>query len=81
MCKLSLKKADIKFILKLDLDGFYDILNEKKVTACGYGAMATTMVACKELGATKGELLKYATSGDISGEKSSVVGYGSIIFT
>jgi AmmeMemoRadiSam system protein B len=56
-------------------------LNTKKITACGYGAIATTMIACKELGATKGELLKYATSGDISGDKSSVVGYGSIIFT
>ena len=74
-------KALIEPILKLDLDGFYEILNEKKVTACGYGAMATTMVACKELGATKGELLKYATSGDVTGDKSSVVGYGSIIFT
>jgi len=74
-------KALIEPILKLDLDRFYEILNEKKISACGYGAMATTMVACKELGATNGELLKYATSGDISGDKSSVVGYGSIIFT
>jgi AmmeMemoRadiSam system protein B len=74
-------KALIEPILNLDLDRFYEILDEKKVTACGYGAMATTMIACKELGATKGELLKYATSGDVSGDKSSVVGYGSIIFT
>jgi AmmeMemoRadiSam system protein B len=74
-------KALIEPILNLDLDSFYKILNEKKITACGYGAIATTMVACKELGATKGELLKYATSGDITGDKSSVVGYGSIIFT
>ncbi len=74
-------KALIDPILDLDLDRFYKILTEKKITACGYGAIATTMAACKELGATKGELLKYATSGDITGEKSSVVGYGSIIFT
>ncbi len=74
-------KALIEPILNLDLDSFYKILNEKKITACGYGAIATTMAACIELGATKGELLKYATSGDISGDKSSVVGYGSIIFT
>ncbi len=74
-------KALIEPILNLDLDRFYEVLEEKKVTACGYGAMATTMVACKELGATKGELLKYATSGDVSGDKSSVVGYGSLIFT
>ena len=74
-------KALIEPILDMDLETFYKVLNTKKITACGYGAIATTMIACKELGATKGELLKYATSGDISGDKSSVVGYGSIIFT
>ncbi|QUC64220.1 MEMO1 family protein [Nitrosopumilus sp. K4] len=73
--------ALIEPILELDVDRFYEILQERNVSACGYGAIASTMVACKELGATKGELLKYATSGDITGDKSSVVGYGSIIFT
>ncbi len=67
-------------ILKLDIDEFYKILYERKVTACGFGAIASIMTACKELGATQGKLLKYATSGDISGDKSSVVGYASIIF-
>ena len=73
-------EALIEPILRLDLDGFYDVLKRKNVSACGYGAMATTMVACKELGATEGRLLRYATSGDIAGEKSSVVGYASICF-
>ena len=72
--------ALIEPILKLDIDEFYGVLHEKHVTACGYGAIASTMIACKELGATEGKLLKYATSGDISGDKSSVVGYASIIF-
>ena len=67
-------------ILKLDVDEFYKVLYERNVTACGFGAIASTMTACKELGATEGKLLKYATSGDISGDKSSVVGYASIIF-
>ena len=67
-------------ILKLDVDEFYKILYERKVTACGFGAIASTMIACKELGATEGKLLKYATSGDVSGDKSAVVGYASIIF-
>lgn len=71
----------IEHVLNLDVNKFYKTLKENQVTACGYGAIATTMIACKELGATKGELLKYATSGDIAGDKSSVVGYGSIIFT
>ena len=67
-------------ILKLDVDEFYRVLHEKHITACGYGAIASTMIACKELGAIEGKLLKYATSGDISGDKGSGVGYASIIF-
>jgi AmmeMemoRadiSam system protein B len=73
--------ALIEPILDLDVEEFYKILQNRRVSACGYGAIATTMIACKKLGATKGQLLKYATSGDITGDKSSVVGYASIVFT
>ena len=73
--------ALIEPILEMNVDKFYDVLEKRKITACGYGAIASTIIACKELGAKKGELLKYATSGDITGDKSSVVGYGSIVFT
>jgi AmmeMemoRadiSam system protein B len=72
--------ALIEPILEMDVDRFYEVLEKRKVTACGYGAIASTIIACKELGATKGELLKYATSGDVTGDMSSVVGYGSIVF-
>ena len=75
--------ALIKPILDLDIDEFYNVLKEKEITACGYGAIAATMAACKELGSTSGTLLKYATSGDVTGdnEADSVVGYGSIVFS
>lgn len=74
-------KSLIDTIVNLDVDKFYNILQEKQISACGYGAIASTMIACKELGATKGTLIKYATSGDIAGDKSSVVGYASIVFS
>ena len=73
-------RALIKPILQLDIDEFYNVLESLEVTACGYGAIATTMTAVKELGAKKGILLRYATSGDVTGQTSSVVGYGSIVF-
>ena len=73
-------KALIEPILDMDVERFYHVLKEKRVTACGFGAIASTIIACKNLGATKGELLSYATSGDISGDKDSVVGYGAIKF-
>ena len=72
--------ALIETILSLDIERFYTVLQEKQITACGHGAIASTMQACKQLGATKGELIKYATSGDIAGDESSVVGYASIVF-
>ena len=67
-------------ILKMDVNGFNETLHAKKISACGYGAIAATMIACKNLGSKKGELLAYATSGDVVGNKDSVVGYGSIKF-
>jgi hypothetical protein len=47
--------------------------------ACGYGAIAATLWATKELGATQAKVLKHATSGDVSGDYSSVVGYGAAV--
>ena len=71
----------IKAIVALDVIKFYAIIERLDVSACGYGAIATMMVAAKNLGATRGELLKYATSGDVTGDTSAVVGYSSIVFT
>lgn len=76
----SQDKALIQPILEMDVEKFYQVLYQRRVTACGYGAIASTMVACKKLGAKQGRLLQYATSGDVTGEKSSVVGYASIVF-
>jgi len=73
-------KALIEPIIEMDVERFYHVLKEKRVSACGFGAIASTIIACKNLGATKGELLSYATSGDVSGNAESVVGYGAIKF-
>lgn len=70
----------IDAISSLEVTSFYETLERLDISACGYGAIASAMIAVKELGATRGELLKYATSGDITGDTSSVVGYASIIF-
>jgi AmmeMemoRadiSam system protein B len=70
----------IKAILALDVNRFYAVLERLDVSACGYGAIATMIVAARNLGATRGELLKYATSGDVTGDTSAVVGYSSIVF-
>jgi hypothetical protein len=69
----------IKEIKKLDEKRFFGKIAEKGASVCGFGAIATAIIAAKELGAKNCELLKYATSGDVTGETDSVVGYSSII--
>jgi len=70
----------IDMVLSLDVPKFYRILERLNISACGYGAIAAVMAAVKELGAADGRLLKYGTSGDVTGDYSSVVGYSSIVF-
>ena len=72
--------ALIEQILKMDIEGFYSTLESLSVTACGFGAMATIMETARALGLQKAELLKYASSGDTSGDNLQVVGYGALRF-
>ena len=70
----------IKSILKMKEEMFIESVREKKISICGFGTIATMMSAAKEMGAKKAELIKYATSADVTKEDFSVVGYASIIF-
>ncbi|MEM7821858.1 MAG: MEMO1 family protein [Candidatus Aenigmatarchaeota archaeon] len=76
------KKIDLELIeeiKKLNEKRFFEKIVEKNASVCGFGGIASAIVAAKELGAKKADLLKYATSGDVTGEFNSVVGYASII--
>lgn len=70
----------IKAILDMNVDDLYNRLYARDISACGYGPIAATITAARELGASKAELLKYATSGEVTGDESGVVGYASLIF-
>jgi AmmeMemoRadiSam system protein B len=72
--------ALLERVVNMDLDGFYSTLEQLRVTACGFGAIATVMLAARALGLSHAELLKYANSGDTSGDNLQVVGYGSVRF-
>jgi hypothetical protein len=74
------KKDDlaIEAILALDEDKPMRTIKEFDISMCGYMPVCVMIVAAKVLGAKKGTLLKYQTSGDITGDRSSVVGYAGI---
>ena len=59
----------------LEDDGLMTLLEKRPDHACGGGPMVSVLRAARLMGATRSRVLKYADSGDISGDKSSVVGY------
>jgi AmmeMemoRadiSam system protein B len=78
----SAQKKDTQAIgamLKLDEDELLKRVAEFNITMCGYAPAVSLIAAAKELGASGAELVKYQTSGDVSGDFTSVVGYAGII--
>jgi AmmeMemoRadiSam system protein B len=65
----------IGHVEKLDAEGLMTTLEQRPDHACGGGPLVSVLRACARLGATRGETLRYGDSGDVSGDKSSVVGY------
>jgi AmmeMemoRadiSam system protein B len=66
-------------ILALEPKKLFDTVRDEKISMCGYAAAVATLVASRELGASRGELLRYATSGEVSGDMEEVVGYAGIV--
>ncbi len=68
-------------IENMDADGLLGDLEKGRAEACGGGPIAVAIMAAKVLNAKTGTVLKYANSGDVSGDRSGVVGYVSAAFS
>ena len=68
----------IERMLALDPLGLYDVVMNEDISMCGYGPATIMLIAAKHLGATRAVQIRYATSGDVSGDRRSVVGYAGI---
>jgi len=66
-------------ILAMDPEGLFDVVTHENISMCGYGPTVAMLTAAKLLGAARSELVKYATSGDVSLDFDHVVGYAGII--
>jgi AmmeMemoRadiSam system protein B len=72
-------KQAIDRILALDPRGLYDTVRSLGITMCGYAATVAMLVALVKLKAKEGKLIRYATSGDVTGDREEVVGYAGIV--
>jgi AmmeMemoRadiSam system protein B len=69
----------IERVLALDAAGLFDVVRGEEITMCGIGPAVSILTAARLLGATRGTLVRYATSGDINGDRNEVVGYAGVI--
>jgi AmmeMemoRadiSam system protein B len=69
----------IERILTLDARGLFDVVTQQEISMCGFGPTVAMLTAARQLGAKSAELVKYATSGDVSGDREMVVGYAGVV--
>ena len=65
-------------ILALDPRGLHETILNESISMCGFGPTVAMLTAANKLGAQKADLIEYATSGDVSGDRDHVVGYAGI---
>jgi len=77
----DLDKEMLRRIEAFDPEGVLRAEEKGKGFACGRGAAAAVLWAAQSLGADRVQILNYATSGDVTGDHSQVVGYGAAVIT
>jgi AmmeMemoRadiSam system protein B len=77
----ALDRAMLRQVEALDPEGVLQIEEEGKGFACGRGALAAVLWAARGLGADTARILHHATSGEVTGDYTQVVGYAAAVFT
>jgi len=71
----------IEELLAVEPRGLYDTCRNHGISMCGLGPAVAMLTALNALGVKRTELVKYATSADVSGDRDAVVGYAGMIFS
>ncbi len=71
-------KVVLDKIKSLDPVGLFDVVLRKNISMCGVAPVMTLLYYAKLSGSSGAEVLKYGTSGDVSGDKTLVVGYSAV---
>jgi AmmeMemoRadiSam system protein B len=69
----------IERVLVMDGRGLLDVVMNEDISMCGFGPTVAMLTAARRLGAVRTDLVRYATSGDVSGDRERVVGYAGIL--
>jgi len=75
----QLDATTLRHIGDFSPEALYQAAESGEAQACGLNAVAAVLWAARDLGAKRVQVLHYATSGDVTGDDSSVVGYGAAV--
>ena len=75
----ELDRLALDAVVAMDEEGLWRVVHSKGITMCGVSPTIVMLTCVKKLGATEATLLRYQTSGDVTGDMSQVVGYGAVI--
>jgi len=70
--------AALDAALALDAEGLFHTVVDRQISMCGMLAMVVVIAACRQLGACRGELVRYGHSGEVNGDLQEVVGYAGV---
>jgi AmmeMemoRadiSam system protein B len=71
----------IEAIVARDPERLHRVVRQEGITMCGFHPTTAMLIAARALGAISAELIRYATSADVTKDDSSVVGYAGLIIT
>ncbi|MFA7254902.1 MAG: AmmeMemoRadiSam system protein B [Candidatus Omnitrophota bacterium] len=77
---LGKDKALIAMFEKGNAEAIYDAYTKEEAEACGMGTVLTSILLAKKMKWSGPRLVRYANSGDVTGDRSSVVGYAAMAF-
>ncbi len=77
---VTMDSATLEYIEKMDIEGFLRGIANDRFEACGAGGIVVMMIVAVAMGSAGVRILEYVNSGDITGDKSGVVGYAAVVF-
>lgn len=77
---VTMDSAALEYIEKMDVEGFLQGIANDRFEACGAGGIVVMMIVAVTMGSAGVRILEYVNSGDITGDKSGVVGYAAVVF-
>jgi len=71
----------IAHVLSIDPEGLHRVVCDEDISMCGFAPAVAALVCCRDMGAGHAQLVRYAHSGEVTGDSDEVVSYAGIVIS